>query len=150
MFFSTQNDVIIYIEEKVSSLAARLLEVAVPEKEVPFEQLIKPRRDLSGAEENKPVVAIGNMNGRKDFEPVYDTGAEADISDEVLLILRNLYIPKSGGKDSTRKLPEQKKELLEIAGKTLSRLLQKGSASALTSRTRSQGKRFLKNIGLIR
>jgi len=51
----------IYIEEKISSLAARLLEVAVPEKEVPFEQLIKPRRDLSGAEENKPVVAIGNM-----------------------------------------------------------------------------------------
>ena len=138
MFFSTQNDVIIYIEEKISSLAARLLEVAVPEKEVPFGQLIKPRRDLSGAEENKPVVAIGNMNGRKDFEPVYDTGAEADISDEVLLILRNLYIPKSGGKDSTRKLPEQKKELLEIAEKTLSRLLQKGSASALTSRTRPQ------------
>lgn len=121
MFFSTQNDVIIYIEEKVSSLAARLLEVAVPEKEVPFEQLIKPRRDLSGAEENKPVVAIGNMNERKDFEPVYDTGAEADISDEVLLILRNLYIPKSGGKDSTRKLPELKKELLEIAEKNGSR-----------------------------
>lgn len=121
MFFSTQNDVIIYIEEKVSSLAARLLEVAVPEKEVPFGQLIKPRRDLSGAEENKPVVAIGNMNERKDFEPVYDTGAEADISDEVLLILRNLYIPKSGGKDSTRKLPELKKELLEIAEKNGSR-----------------------------
>ena len=111
----------IYIEEKVSSLAARLLEVAVPEKEVPFEQLIKPRRDLSGAEENKPVVAIGNMNERKDFEPVYDTGAEADISDEVLLILRNLYIPKSGGKDSTRKLPELKKEVLEIAEKNGSR-----------------------------
>ena len=111
----------IYIEEKVSSLAARLLEVAVPEKEVPFEQLIKPRRDLSGAEENKPVVAIGNMNERKDFEPVYDTGAEADISDEVLLILRNLYVPKSGGKDSTRKLPELKKELLEIAEKNGSR-----------------------------
>ena len=117
MFFSTQNDVIIYIEEKVSSLATRLLEVAVPEKEVPFEQLIKPRRDLSGAEENKPVVAIGNMNERKDFEPVYDTRAEADISDAVLLILRNLYVPKSGGKDSTRKLPELKKELLEIAEK---------------------------------
>ena len=117
MFFSTQNDVIIYIEEKVSSLAARLLEVAVPEKEVPFEQLIKPRRDLSGAEENKPVVAIGNMNERKDFELVYDTRAEADISDAVLLILRNLYVPKSGGKDSTRKLPELKKELLEIAEK---------------------------------
>lgn len=111
----------IYIEEKVSSLAARLLEVAVPEKEVPFEQFIKPRRDLSGAEENKPVVAIGNMNERKDFEPVYDTGAEADISDAVLLILRNLYIPKSGGKDSTRKLPELKKELLEIAEKNGSR-----------------------------
>ena len=111
----------IYIEEKISSLAARLLEVAVPEKEVPFEQLIKPRRDLSGAEENKPVVAIGNMNGRKDFEPVYDTGAEADISDEVLLILRNLYIPKSGGNDSTRKLPELKKELLETAEKNGSR-----------------------------
>ena len=102
MFFSTQNDVIIYIEEKVSSLAARLLEVAVPEKEVPFEQFIKPRRDLSGAEENKPVVAIGNMNERKDFEPVYDTGAEADISDAVLLILRNLYVPKSGGKEAAR------------------------------------------------
>ncbi len=111
----------IYIEEKVSSLAARLLEVAVPEKEVPFEQLIKPRRDLSGAEENKPVVAIGNMNERKDFEPVYDTRAEADISDAVLLILRNLYVPKSGGKDSTRKLPELKKELLEIAEKNGSR-----------------------------
>lgn len=121
MFFSTQNDVIIYIEEKVSSLAARLLEVAVPEKEVPFGQLIKPRRDLSGAEENKPVVAIGNMNERKDFEPVYDTRAEADISDAVLLILRNLYVPKSGGKDSTRKLPELKKELLEIAEKNGSR-----------------------------
>ena len=121
MFFSTQNDVIIYIEEKVSSLAARLLEVAVPEKEVPFEQLIKPRRDLSGAEENKPVVAIGNMNERKDFEPVYDTGSEADASDAVLLILRNLYVPKSGGKDSTRKLPELKKELLEIAEKNGSR-----------------------------
>ena len=121
MFFSTQNDVIIYIEEKISSLAARLLEVAVPEKEVPFEQLIKPRRDLSGAEENKPVVAIGNMNERKDFEPVYDTRAEADISDAVLLILRNLYVPKSGGKDSTRKLPELKKELLEIAEKNGSR-----------------------------
>ena len=121
MFFSTQNDVIIYIEEKVSSLATRLLEVAVPEKEVPFEQLIKPRRDLSGAEENKPVVAIGNMNERKDFEPVYDTRAEADISDAVLLILRNLYVPKSGGKDSTRKLPELKKELLEIAEKNGSR-----------------------------
>ena len=111
----------IYMEEKVSSLAARLLEVAVPEKEVPFEQLIKPRRDLSGAEENKPVVAIGNMNERKDFEPVYDTRAEADISDAVLLILRNLYVPKSGGKDSTRKLPELKKELLEIAEKNGSR-----------------------------
>lgn len=97
MFFSTQNDVIIYIEEKVSSLAARLLEVAVPEKEVPFEQLIKPRRDLSGAEENKPVVEIGNMNERKDFEPVYDTGAEADISDEVLFILKNFgYVRKNG------------------------------------------------------
>ena len=111
----------IYMEEKVSSLAARLLEVAVPEKEVPFGQLIKPRRDLSGAEENKPVVAIGNMNERKDFEPVYDTRAEADISDAVLLILRNLYVPKSGGKDSTRKLPELKKELLEIAEKNGSR-----------------------------
>lgn len=109
------------MEEKVSSLAARLLEVAVPEKEVPFEQLIKPRRDLSGAEENKPVVAIGNMNERKDFEPVYDTRAEADISDAVLLILRNLYVPKSGGKDSTRKLPELKRELLEIAEKNGSR-----------------------------
>lgn len=117
MFFSTQNDVIIYIEEKISSLAARLLEVAVPEKEVPFGQLIKPRRDLSGAEENKPVVAIGNMNERKDFEPVYDTGAEANISDTVLLILRKLYVPKSGGKDSPRKLLELKKELLEIAEK---------------------------------
>ena len=61
------------------------------------------------------------MNERKDFEPVYDTGAEADISDEVLLILRNLYVPKSGGKDSTRKLPELKKELLEIAEKNGSR-----------------------------
>ena len=111
----------IYMEEKVSSLAARLLEVVVPEKEVPFEQLIKPRRDLSGAEENKPVVAIGNMNERKDFVPVYDTRAEADISDAVLLILRNLYVPKSGGKDSTRKLPELKKELLEIAEKNGSR-----------------------------
>lgn len=111
----------IYIEEKVSSLASRLLEVAVPEKEVPIEQLIKTRRDLSGAEENKPVVAIGNINERKDFEPVYDTGAEADISDTVLLILRKLYIPKSGGKDSTRKLLELKKELLEIAEKNGSR-----------------------------
>lgn len=117
MFFSTQNDVIIYIEEKVSSLAARLLEVAAPEKEVPVEQLMKSRRDLFGAEENKPVVAIGNMNERKDFEPVYDTGAEANISDTVLLILRKLYVPKSGGKDSPRKLPELKKELLEIAEK---------------------------------
>ena len=120
MFFSTQNDVIIYIEEKISSLAARLLEVAVPEKEVPFEQLIKPRRDLSGAEENKPVVAIGNMNERKDFEPVYDTRAEADISDTVLLILRKLYVAKSGGKDSPMKQTELKKELLEIAEKAKS------------------------------
>ena len=120
MFFSTQNDVIIYIEEKVSSLAARLLEVAVPEKEVPFEQLIKMRRNLSGTEENKAVVAIGNINERKGFEPVYDTGAEADISDEVLLILRKLYVPKSGGKDSLRKQPELKKELLEIAEKARS------------------------------
>ena len=120
MFFSTQNDVIIYIEEKVSSLAARLLEVAAPEKEVPVEQLMKSRRDLFGAEENKPVVAIGNMNERKDFEPVYDTGAEANISDTVLLILRKLYVPKSGGKDSPRKLLELKKELLEIAEKARS------------------------------
>ena len=119
MFFSTQNDVIIYIyrEEKVSSLAARLLEVAVPEKEVPFEQLIKPRRDLSGAEENKPVVAIGNMNERREFVPVYDNGAEAGASDSVLFILRNLYVPRSGGKDSSGNQPELKKEFLEIAEK---------------------------------
>ena len=107
----------IYIEEKASSLTARLLEAAVPEKEVPVEQLIKARRDLLGAEENKPVVEIGNMNERKDFEPVYDNGATTDISDAVLLILRNLYVPKSSAKDSTRKLPELKKELLEIAEK---------------------------------
>ncbi|WP_440557095.1 hypothetical protein, partial [Treponema succinifaciens] len=107
----------IYIEEKVSTLVAELLGSAAPEKEVPVEQLMKLRRDLFGAEENKPVVAIGNMNERKDFEPVYDTGAEANISDTVLLILRKLYVPKSGGKDSPRKLLELKKELLEIAEK---------------------------------
>ena len=107
----------IYIEEKVSTLVAELLGSAAPEKEVPVEQLMKSRRDLFGAEENKPVVAIGNMNERKDFEPVYDTGAEANISDTVLLILRKLYVPKSGGKDSPRKLLELKKELLEIAEK---------------------------------
>lgn len=110
----------IYIEEKVSALAAELLGSAAPEKDVPVEQLINLRRDLSGAEENKPVVAIGNMNERKDFEPVYDTGAEADISDAVLLILRKFYVPKSGGKDSPRKQPELKKELLEIAEKAWS------------------------------
>lgn len=110
----------IYIEEKVSSLAARLLEVASPEKEVPIEQLIKTRRDLYGAEENKPVVAIGNMNERKGFEPVYDTGAEADINNAVLLILRKLYVHKSGGKDYSRKQTELKKELLEIAEKAKS------------------------------
>ena len=107
----------IYIEEKVSSLVERLLEAAVPEKEVPVEQLIKTRRNLLGAEENRPAVAIGNMNERREFVPVYDTGAAADISDAVLLILRNLYVPKSSAKDSTRKLPELKKELLEIAEK---------------------------------
>ena len=112
MFFSTQNDVIIYIEEKISSLAARLLEVAVPEKEVPFEQLIKPRRDLSGAEENKPVVAIGNMNGRREFVPAYDNGAEADASGAVLFILKNFYVPRSIDKDSSSNQPELKKELL--------------------------------------
>lgn len=111
----------IYIEEKVSTLVAGLLGSAAPEKEVVIEQLIKTRRNSSRAEKNNPVVAIGNMNERKDFEPVYDTGSEADISDAVLLILRNLYIPKSGGKDSTRKLPELKKELLEIAEKNGSR-----------------------------
>lgn len=121
MFFSTQNDVIIYIEEKVSSLAARLLEVAVPEKEVPFEQLIKPRRDLSGAEENKPVVAIGNMNGRREFVPAYDNGAEADASGAVLFILKNFYVPRSIGKDSSSNQPELKRELLEIAEKNGSR-----------------------------
>ena len=110
----------IYIEEKVSTLVAELLGSAAPEKEVPVEQLMKSRRDLFGAEENKPVVAIGNMNERKDFEPVYDTGAEANISDTVLLILRKLYVPKSGGKDSLRKQPELKKELLEIAEKARS------------------------------
>ena len=107
----------IYIEEKVSSLVERLLEAAVPEKEVPVEQFIKARRDLLGAEENKPVVEIGNMNERREFVPVYDNGATTDISDAVLLILRNLYVPKSSAKDSTRKLPELKKELLEIAEK---------------------------------
>ena len=107
----------IYIEEKVCTLVAGLLGSVAPEKEVPVEQLMKPRRDLFGAEENKPVVAIGNMNERKDFEPVYDTGAEAGLNDSVLLILKKLYMPKSGGKDSPRKLPELKKELLEIAEK---------------------------------
>ena len=107
----------IYIEEKVSTLVAELLGSAAPEKDVPVEQLIKMRRNLSGTEENKAVVAIGNINERKGFEPVYDTGAEADINNAVLLILRKLYVPKSGGKDSLRKQPELKKELLEIAEK---------------------------------
>ena len=110
----------IYIEEKVSTLVAELLGSAAPEKDVPVEQLIKMRRNLSGTEENKAVVAIGNINERKGFEPVYDTGAEADINNAVLLILRKLYVPKSGGKDSLRKQPELKKELLEIAEKARS------------------------------
>ncbi len=110
----------IYIEEKVSTLVAELLGSVAPEKEVPVEQLMKPHVDSYGSEENKPVVAIGNVNERKDFEPIYDTGVEAGLNDSVLLILKKLYMSKSGGKDYSRKQTELKKELLEIADKARS------------------------------
>lgn len=110
----------IYIEEKVSTLVAELLGSAAPEKEVSIEQHMKPHVASYGSEENKPVVAIGNVNERKDFVPVYDTVAEARLNDFVLLILKKLYMPKSGGKDYSRKQTELKKELLEIAEKARS------------------------------